>query len=353
MDKKNTKLLIIVLITSFLLSFFISKSLFFSWRNKFIDFLQTSKNPSGEILIIAIDEQSINNIGQWPWPRSVFGNVLGKLKSAKAIGIDVNFKEQSGQGSADDYFFAEKIKELGSKIVLSSEIQPDGGINGPIDILKLNSIQGFTNVEVDQDGIVRNISIKNKNETSFSLKLRDLYKPTSKLEHEESRVKIDYLGSDGTFSNVSFKDVLDGKIPDNFIKDKIIIIGATAPDLHDFHQTPFGIISGSEVQANAVQTLINEKFFKESSRVNILLIFLMSFLAFILSFRLKNLAFLIIGLLAALVSYDLIAFISFDRYFILDIFYPNLSFILTGVLSISFQYMSTPKEKKFIRESLG
>src|SRR3990167_6571686 len=76
MDKKNTQLLIIILIVSFLLSFSFSESLFFSWQNKFIDFLQTSKSPSGEILIVAIDEQSINSIGQWPWPRSVFGRAL-------------------------------------------------------------------------------------------------------------------------------------------------------------------------------------------------------------------------------------------------------------------------------------
>ncbi len=31
----------------------------------------TSKSPSEKIAVIAIDEQSIRNIGRWPWPREV------------------------------------------------------------------------------------------------------------------------------------------------------------------------------------------------------------------------------------------------------------------------------------------
>jgi serine/threonine-protein kinase len=44
----------------------------------------TSKNPSERIAVIAIDEQSIANIGRWPWPREVQAKLIDKLAEAKA-----------------------------------------------------------------------------------------------------------------------------------------------------------------------------------------------------------------------------------------------------------------------------
>jgi len=44
----------------------------------------TSKSPSDKIAVIAIDEQSIANIGRWPWPREVQGKLIDQLAAAKA-----------------------------------------------------------------------------------------------------------------------------------------------------------------------------------------------------------------------------------------------------------------------------
>lgn len=45
---------------------------------------QTSRQPSDRIAIIAIDDQSIGNIGRWPWPRDVHAELIDKLAAAKA-----------------------------------------------------------------------------------------------------------------------------------------------------------------------------------------------------------------------------------------------------------------------------
>jgi serine/threonine-protein kinase len=44
----------------------------------------TSKSPSERIAVIAIDDQSIANIGRWPWPREVQATLVDKLAEAKA-----------------------------------------------------------------------------------------------------------------------------------------------------------------------------------------------------------------------------------------------------------------------------
>ncbi|MGH8757549.1 MAG: CHASE2 domain-containing protein, partial [Burkholderiales bacterium] len=55
----------------------------------------SSRNPSEKIAVIAIDDQSIDNIGRWPWSREVHAKVIDLLAGAKAkvIGNTVFFSE--------------------------------------------------------------------------------------------------------------------------------------------------------------------------------------------------------------------------------------------------------------------
>ncbi|MDP1564861.1 MAG: serine/threonine-protein kinase, partial [Polaromonas sp.] len=53
---------------------------------RYYDFASTStsRQPSDRIAIIAIDDQSIANIGRWPWPRDVHAQLIDQLAAAKA-----------------------------------------------------------------------------------------------------------------------------------------------------------------------------------------------------------------------------------------------------------------------------
>src|ERR1700689_48506 len=55
----------------------------------------SSRNPSEKIAIIAIDKQSIDNIGRWPWSREIHAKMADDLVKAhaKAIGNAVFFSE--------------------------------------------------------------------------------------------------------------------------------------------------------------------------------------------------------------------------------------------------------------------
>jgi serine/threonine-protein kinase len=55
----------------------------------------SSRIPSDKIAIIAIDDQSIDNIGRWPWPRDIHAQIHDILTEggAKAIGQTVFFSE--------------------------------------------------------------------------------------------------------------------------------------------------------------------------------------------------------------------------------------------------------------------
>ena len=54
-----------------------------------------SYDPDSPVRIVDIDEASLSKIGQWPWPRTVLGDLLADLadKGAAAVGFDVLFVE--------------------------------------------------------------------------------------------------------------------------------------------------------------------------------------------------------------------------------------------------------------------
>jgi CHASE2 domain-containing sensor protein len=74
-----------------------------------------------DIVIVAIDDASLQRIGKWPWSRSVMADLLNKLSAAKprAIGLDVIYAEQSNP--ADDLQLAAAIKRNG-RVVLPAQL---------------------------------------------------------------------------------------------------------------------------------------------------------------------------------------------------------------------------------------
>src|SRR5262249_3536706 len=118
-------------------------------------------------------------------------------------------------------------------------------------------------------------------------------KPVDTSEAGGNYPWIDYRGPPGTFAFQSFSDVLRGKTPPGAFRNKIVVVGATAPSLQDFHHTPMGgdhEMTGPEVQANAIWT-VQEGFPLQSAPgwVNIGLIVLFGLVAPAAQLRLRPL----------------------------------------------------------------
>lgn len=85
---------------------------FATLERRYYDFASTStlRQPSDRIAIIAIDDQSIANIGRWPWPRDVHAQLIDQLAAAQAKTIAHTaffFEPQTDRGLV----FIRKIKE--------------------------------------------------------------------------------------------------------------------------------------------------------------------------------------------------------------------------------------------------
>lgn len=270
----------------FLIIFFIiSNSLNFSppatiLNFRVLDLFRTAHAPHPEIIILAIDNKSLSEIGRWPWKRSTHAKIIEKVSDIKpqALGVDITFSETENQ--FEDKILADTFKKADYPIILASEPvfvkgQKDSTKTiSPLPIFLENKFvsTGQTNIQTDADGINR-IS---PSSLSFSFQLAKVL--NANLPRDP--FLIDYVGPAGTFSTYSIIDFLSGKVPAEKLSGKIILIGASASDLHDTVLIPPGkVIAGVEWNANVLDNLLLKRFITLIPKI---VPFLLSFLVGIL-----------------------------------------------------------------------
>jgi adenylate cyclase len=78
-----------------------------------------------------------------------------------------------------------------------------------------------------------------------------------------ARMFINFLGPPGTFPTYSAAQVLDGSLPKEALKDKLVLVGATAVGIFDLRVTPFsGICPGLEIQATVLDNILRGDFIR-------------------------------------------------------------------------------------------
>src|SRR3989304_1074933 len=61
--------------------------------------IRGKRNPGGEIVIVAIDENSIKKLGRYPWPRRYIAEFIDKITAAEAriLALDVIYSESQNE----------------------------------------------------------------------------------------------------------------------------------------------------------------------------------------------------------------------------------------------------------------
>ena len=327
----------------------------------------TKRVPSDKIAVIAIDDQSIANLGRWPWPRAIHAEMVDVLSAAqpKLIGSTVLFLEpqvdagleyivkigslletsslQKSTNSAHQKDLAEvnsllleavdnlaNDQKLGHSLEKAKSVllamffdlgEPQGkpdqplpdyvlannllnvrdggaeagdqslstmGVHIPIPELGVHALAiGHLNVNPDVDGAIRTeplvVSYFDQYYPSLSLLLAA---KSLNLETKDIQVNLGqgvrvgnlnittdaslsmntyfYSNRDGkpAFQVDSFYDVLNGKIPVEKYRDKIVLIGATAAGVGDPQVTPISAgMAPVLTLAHSVSSILKQDFF--------------------------------------------------------------------------------------------
>nr|WP_228747775.1 EAL domain-containing protein [Bradyrhizobium sp. BR 10289] len=246
-------------------------------RNALTDlrFAWQSRAATGNVVVVAIDAPSIDQIGVWPWPRRLHADLLRRLEAAGAqdVAFDVDFSTPSDPAS-DEAFLA-ALREVGGSTILPSFKQPTPNgsaahINRPLKSFSNQSWPALVNVGIESDGLVRRYPVGEK--------LGDDVMPSMAVvlagqdTNRRPPFLIDFGIRAGSIPSVSYVDVLRGDAATlDKLRDKKIIVGATALELGDRFSVPNGkIVSGPVLQALAAESILQNRMLHWTSDVGMM-----------------------------------------------------------------------------------
>ncbi len=349
-------------------------------------------DPGEDLVIVAIDEKSIAEIGPLPWSRAVHAELLKVLESAGVVAFDLLF-DFPDEAEADE-LFVKTVEEKGNVVLASMFIynQADTGEwyqNLVLPFQELTSgaaSTGFINVPVDRGNMIRKITVVDTNYyaalyPSFSLAVAlqclDLQPELLLIENDhlaagalsipanqENQIYIHYWGPGGAFTTYSYVDVLQQRYSQNMWAGKTVLIGVTTPAAMDYFENPYTagnlILKGSlpsagvEIHASAVKTYLNALALRKASvLLNLVLLAAAWLMTLFFARRYSPLSALGAAFLVALIFSGL-AYLCWDRGQII----VNLAAVLLIIASIYVysaisSFISSEKERTWIRETFS
>jgi signal transduction histidine kinase/CHASE2 domain-containing sensor protein len=270
-----------------------------------------NSRPAAQTLIIDIDSDSISHVGQWPWPRDKLARLVERAAAARVIGIDLLLTEPDRLGGSDhetDAILARSLRRV--PVILATAADP-AGISTPRPAIlaatpvfetggdpraalpHFRSVAwpyaalasaaggiGFVTVPPEADGIMRRMptiaSVGSLLIPSFAVEvvrvasraewigLRTAPNGEQVLKIGDRVILTDPAG--GVWPCYSVKAaslslpadrVLAGEIDQDVFRDRVVLIGSSAPGLGDAFKTPLRRLqSGISIEAQLVESLL-------------------------------------------------------------------------------------------------
>ncbi len=242
-----------------------------------------SQPPSSPIIIVSIDEDSIDEMGlAWPWPRALHAKFLDRIREAApiAVGLDIVFNEPSTFGAKDDRALAEALAQSGNVVLASAITEVIGAgytkkdLNPPLPVLRQRAAGfGHANFVPDGDAVIRRVEVMgrlgDRDWPSFSLKLYELAvrQGLSAAPAPSKRFLINFRGGPKSFPMVPYYRVMNGEVAPEIFADAIVLVGTTTPLMHDVFPTPTapqGDMAGIEIQATVLDVILSGRAIAES-----------------------------------------------------------------------------------------
>jgi adenylate cyclase len=223
------------------------------------------------IVVVTISESDIKKLGQWPISDRILSQLITKIarQQPRAIGLDIYRDLPIQPGTEELQAVLRSTPNLiGIEKVIGDEVKP-------LPILKQQEQVALVDLVRDADGKIRRglLSIElDSGEVKLGLatRLALMYLSNEKIEPPSFsntgelalgktklapfqsnnggyvgaddggfQVLINYRGTETSFNSISIVDVLNGKIPEDLMRDRIVLIGAIAPSLNDLFGTPY------------------------------------------------------------------------------------------------------------------
>ena len=376
----KVKLWHIIAIITILISIFLFTDVFKRFDLKLQDiWLQSERTTDHRIVILAIDDQSLREIGQWPWARDVHADVLEKLTEGNAatVGFDITFPLPSKNESEDERFI-KAVQEAGNVVLArygvfdrsaQTGIIESNELSEPFPALKnVAKALGHLNTIPDTDGVVRQalyqFTYNDEIITSFSAQLAKLYgsKNGQVIEVSEEALNahqqfhIEYAGKPGDFEILSYADVVNGTIPPAYFENRIVLIGPYTVGIKDDFLTPMDAkqsMYGVEIHANIIQNILEENYKNEIHWVmNLLIVVALAGTIYLAGRKLSPIVSFIVAIVFVILVF-ITSKLLYEAGWIISLIYPLLLIIAAYIATVAYNYLVELTERKRITSIFG
>jgi adenylate cyclase len=317
--------------------------------------LRGTVSPPKDVVMVEIDDVTFSDLKvQWPFRRSLHARVIDRIAAdhPKVIGYDVQFTEPTAL--KEDNALIDAVDRAHDVVLVTTEV--DNGhtrIFGGDDVLaSIGARPASALLPAADDGVIRKVNYEVDGLKTLPVVLAEMVgRPVKRSDFGSDGAWIAYAGPSGTVPGWSFSRVLRGKFPPGTFRDKIVIVGPTAPTLHDLHATPVdGLMPGLEVQANAVGTALRGAPLRSAPpALNIALIVALGLLAPAVSLRNRPLITVPVAALAA-VAFCVAVQLAFQGGMIISFVYPAAALALSTVAAIGIHSIVAAFERERVRD---
>jgi len=362
------------------------------------------KRPSKDIVFIAVDEQSVNEYGRWPWDREKLAKGVDKLLEADVVLMDMIFSEPTTE--LKDELLGESLSSLNSSVcgfflrnsstqiisddekdilsessldLLQSQINQYGEPKfraseyaemNILPIMESCTLSGSFTTVPDSDGKLRAYPLAMYFDDMLypSLAIQGLRlkydKPLERLDnnHLELNKNIIGLNENGLirlnfykyedYNIISFLDLVEGNkgITPSYFKGKIVVLGITEVGAGDIVNTPIGAIPGPLLHYTFLSNFFEHHLIKEPPYITVSLIALMVLLPFILLAVLKKILYrVVVNILVYSILYIFIRYLFMIQNIYIDLFYPLISLLLSFLIVEAIAFTLQEQRGKFMR----
>jgi len=312
-----------------------------------------------DLAVVAIDTKTFNDLKiQWPFPRGRHAKVLDRLRKdgAKAIAFDVQFTEPTTR--RQDGALIDAVGRSKNVVLATTEVDDKGRtaiFGGDQTLRAIGAKAGNALLPNDAGGTIRRTWYDARKLKTLGVVTAEdvLGKPIPRSALGGKTAWIDYQGGPGTIQTTSYSDVLNNNFRTGTFKDRIVVIGPAAPTLGDVHPTSVtgeDLMSGAEIQANAIWTALHGFPLQPiPTWWTPVLIVLMAFAAPALFLLFKPREAVLILILIALV-YTVGSQLLFNHGTIVPVVYPLIALGLAAVLSTAVHAVTAAFEREMVRD---
>jgi len=360
--------------------------------------------PPQDVVIVGIDDRSLEKIGRWPWDRTKLASLVDKLTAmgAKVIMLDIILSEPS----KSDKILAKSIQKAGNVILPvvfdfrgeHKKVQDDTLLDNafpmvrkadylkifpPISaksvLLPLKQFSqyakslGYINMFPDNDGVLRweVLALEYNGELypSVALQAVRLYKgfpmesmilnATESIQLDThiiptdfwSRMLIHYYGPDRTFPYISVVDIFEKKIKRDAIQNKIVLVGATAVGIYDLRVTPTSpAMPGIEKHATVIGSILRQDFISQvPNYVNVLIVLVSGILFTLLIVRMKAVFGAVLAFIFTLIIFLTGYYLFFWHKLWIDLSYSGNNILVIYFVITAYRYATEERYARRIR----